>query len=269
MKINAENDEYQIITSLKNNRSKRNKSQEVFVEGIDCIKQAIKADTEITRLIIKDRAALSDWGKETLRQYGGTKIIELPEGLYNKLSDRENPSEMLITARITHHSLESINPDNPFIIVFDRPSDHGNLGSVIRSANAFGADGLFITGHGVDAYESKVIRASLGSIFFTRIVIVESMEKLEAYIKVQKEKTNMEVIGTDSDGEAPLGDHKLKRPIMMILGNEAKGISVRLKALCDRIIRIPMEGNVNSLNVSCAASIAMWEVYKSLIPPRP
>jgi TrmH family RNA methyltransferase len=263
MKIRAENDEYQIIQSLKMNRIKRNKSREIFVEGIECIKQAIKSNVEITRIIIKDANALSNWGENIIEQYGDVKIIEMSDKLYNELTEKTNPSEMLITAKIRPNTIDDIHAENPFYILFDRPSDYGNLGSIIRSANAFNADGIFIMGHGVDVYEPKVIRASLGSIFFTKIVTMESMEILTDFIKTQKIKNNMQIIGTDSTGTVSVKDYKLTRPIMLIIGNEAKGMSIKLKEICDKIIKIPMNGDVNSLNVSCAASIMMWEVYKN------
>jgi len=263
LSITTENAEYQIIQSLKQNRLKRNKLKEIFVEGIECIKQAVNSNIEITRIIIKDVNTLSNWGKDVINQYKDIKIIEISDKLFNELSDKENPSEMLITAKIKTNTIDDINTENPFLIVFDRPSDHGNLGSIVRSANAFDADGIFIIGHGVDIYEPKVIRASLGSIFFTKVITVESMETLEKYIKDQKNKNNMEVIGTDSAGTVSVNEYKLKRPVMLIIGNEAKGISVKLKEICDKIVKIPMDGNVNSLNVSCAASILMWEIYKN------
>ena len=260
--INSENAEYQIIQSLKLNRVKRHKSREIFIEGIECIKQAINSNIEITRIIVKETDALSNWGKNIIERYKDVKVIEMSNKLYNELTDKTNPSEMLITAKITPYTFDDIQRENPFIILFDRPSDYGNLGSIIRSANAFKADGLFIIGHGVDIYESKVIRASMGSIFFTKIVTIESVETLTEYIKKQKMKNNMEIIGTDSAGTVSIEDFKIKRPVMVIIGNEAKGMSIKLKEICDKIVKIPIEGNVNSLNVSCAASIIMWEIYK-------
>jgi len=261
--ISVENTEYQIIKAVKLNRAKRNKLHEIFIEGIECIKQAIKANIEITRIIVKDMSGLSEWGKDVIRNNNNAKIIEMSNILYNELTDKINPSEMIITAKIKQSEICDINSDNPFIIVFDRPSDHGNFGSIIRSANAFNVDGVFLIGHGIDIYESKVIRASLGSIFFTKIVTIKSMEVLLDYIRTQKEKNNMEIIGTDSNGTVSIKDCKINKPVMVILGNEAKGMSVKLKEICDKIIRIPMEGNINSLNISCAASIIMWEIYKS------
>jgi len=261
--ITTENAEYQIITSLKLNRAKRNKLHEVFIEGTECIKQAIKANIEITRIIINNENNLSNWGKGVIKQFENAKIIEMSDHLYNELAEKANPSEMMITAKIKPCKIDDIATENPFILVFDRPSDYGNFGSLIRSANAFNVDGIFIIGHGIDIYEPKVIRASLGSVFFTRIISIESMEIFTEYIKTQKAKINMAIIGTDSTGDVSLETCELKKPIMMIMGNEAKGMSVKLKELCDRIIRIPMEGNINSLNVSCAASIIMWEIYKN------
>jgi len=262
-KINSRNAEFQIIYSLKTNRVKRNKLKEIFIEGIECVKQAADSNAEITRIIIRDKNNLSNWGKEIIAANKNAKIISMPEELYCELTDKIIPPEMLVTVKMKNYKISDINAENPFIIVFDRPGDLGNLGSIIRSANAFNADGILIIGHGADFYEPKAIRASLGGIFFTKIVLMESAEQLTDYIKFLKEKNNLEVIGTDSKGPVLLGEYKIKKPLMLVIGNEAKGMSVKLKEICDKIIGIPAAGNVNSLNVSCAASIMMWEVYKN------
>jgi TrmH family RNA methyltransferase len=263
MVITAKNAEYQIIEALKSSRAKRNKLGEMFIEGTECIKQAVKADIEITRILTKNTRDLSDWGKNIIRSREKTKIIEMSETLYRRLCDKTNPSELLITAKIKTCKLEDIKGENLFIILFDRPSDCGNLGSIIRSANAFNVDGIFIMGHGADVYEPKTIRASLGSVFFAKIINPESFETVKEFIGKQKIKNNMSVIGTDSAGDLSIRDEKINTPVMVIIGNEAKGMSIKLKALCDKIVRIPMGGEVNSLNVSCAASILMWEIYKT------
>jgi TrmH family RNA methyltransferase len=261
--ISAENAEFQVIQALKQNRAKRSKLGEVFIEGIECIKQAVSADVEITRIITKDLPGLSDWGKDLIRRYDRVKIIEMSNDLYDSLCDRANPSELLMTAKVPDHTLQDADEVKHFVIAFDRPSDFGNLGSIIRSANAFNADAVFIIGHGVDVYEPKVIRSSLGSVFFSKIIHIDSMETLEEYIARQKAKNNLTVIGTDSTGTVSLGGEAITQPAMLVIGNEAKGMSVKLKTLCDRIVKIPMSGNVNSLNAACAASIVMWEVYKN------
>jgi 23S rRNA (uridine2479-2'-O)-methyltransferase len=262
--ISAENAEYQIIQALKTNRTKRCKSNEVFIEGIESIKQALAAKTELTRIITHDYERLSDWAKDVIKNAKGATTIEMSQELYNRLCDRDEPTELIVTARIAQTRLNDlIVPERPFILMFDRPSDHGNFGSILRSANSFNVDAVFIIGHGIDYLDPKVIRSSLGSVFHSKIINIPSMAELENWIKSQKAKNGMAVVGTDSTGEISLLTTRLKKPIAIILGNEAKGMSVALKSLCDYIISIPISGAVNSLNVSCAGTIFLWDVYRN------
>ena len=97
----------------------------------------------------------------------------------------------------------------------------------------------------------------------TQIVNLESLDQLINWISGQKTKNNLVVVGTDSTGKVSLLTQPLKTPIVIILGNEAKGMSVGLQGLCDFITSIPLAGKVNSLNVSCAGSIFLWDVYRN------
>lgn len=261
--ISSENAEYQIIQSLKLNRVKRNKAGEVFIEGVESIKQAAHAGVELTRIIASDVNRLSNWARNLINENQNSKIIDMSYELYKKLCDRDEPSEVIATAKIKELTLsELVLPEKPFVLIFDRPSDHGNFGSIIRSANSFNVDAIFVVGHAIDVYDPKVIRSSLGSIFHSKIVSIQSMTDLETWIQTQKETNGMTLIGTDSSGDVSLLHHPLEKPIALILGNEAKGMSVALKNSCDLIISIPISGAVNSLNVACAGSIFLWEVYK-------
>jgi TrmH family RNA methyltransferase len=264
MIVLTENDEYQIIESLKLNRAKRAKAGEVFIEGIEAIKQAAAAGIALTRIVCSGKTVLSGWAGGLFAAYPDAKIIKIADALYKKLCDRQEPSEIIATAKINHLKLtDLVLPEKPFIVLFDRPSDTGNLGSVIRSANSFGADALLILGHGADVYDPKTIRASLGSVFHTKVVQIESMGALEEFIKNEKARCGLKVIGTDSRGEVSLTTEKPRRPILLALGNEAKGLSIALKNLCGSIVSIPISGEVNSLNVASAASIFMWEIYRN------
>ena len=262
--ISVENAEYQIIQTLKLNRTKRYKAQEAFVEGIESIKQVASAGLEITRIITADVEKLSVWSQNLIRSQPNAKLIEMSFDLYKSLCDRDEPSEIVITVKVNFLNLGNLQlPSKPFVLVFDRPSDMGNLGSILRSANSFGVDAILLIGHGVDVYDPKVIRSSLGSIFHSKIVSIQSMPEFEAWIVDQKRKTNLNVVGTDSTGDVSLMNHTLARPVAVVLGNEAKGMSVALKNLCDYVVSIPVEGAVNSLNVACAGSIILWDVYKN------
>ncbi len=262
--MSAENAEYQIIRALKTKRAKRAKLNEVFIEGIEPIKQALSAELPLTRIIFRDFSCLSDWARTLIEANREAAAIEMTDELYLSLCDKENPSELLVTARVRPPRLDALLlPDKPFILIFDRPSDLGNFGSLTRSANAFGVDAVLVVGHGVDFYDPKVIRSSLGGVFHTIIVSVPSMVELETWLNQQKRKNGMELVGTDSSGSVLLAAKPLRKPIAIVLGNEAKGMSVALKALCDAVVRIPLSGRVNSLNVACAGTIFLWDVYKN------
>jgi TrmH family RNA methyltransferase len=261
--IRRENAEFQIIEALKLNRAKRAELGEFFIEGIESIKMASRAAWEFTRIMVSGAAELSPWGRDFIRTHPGVRVLEMSGELYRKLCDRSEPSEMLVTARRRSLSLgDLVLPEAPFILLCDRPSDTGNLGAVIRSLNALGGDALLILGHGVDLYDPKVIRASLGSIFFTPAAALRSNGELGDFIRARKAGPGLQVWGTDSKGAMPLAEAPLKRPLLLIIGNEAKGMSLALKELCDGIIGIPLSGEVNSLNAACAASICMWEVFR-------
>lgn len=264
LRISAENAEFQIIESLKTNRTKRAKHKEIYIEGIESIKQAISAKLEITRIVFADRKKLSGWAQQLVSNYPNAKLIEMSEPLYKKLCDRDEPTEIVVTAKIDTATIDTITmSDTPCVLIFDRPSDHGNFGSIIRSANSFNVDAVFIVGHGIDYHDPKVIRSSLGSVFHSQIVNIESMDQLQQWIHEQKKNSNIQIVGTDSTGTVSLLHNELKKPIVLILGNEAKGMSVGLKEICDYITKIPISGNVNSLNVSCAGSIFLWDIYRN------
>ncbi|TGK78490.1 RNA methyltransferase [Leptospira noumeaensis] len=264
LKISVKNSEFQILEALRSNRTKRSKEKEVFVEGTENIKQLMAARWQITRIIFQEGRTLSQWGESVLKSNPSVKQLEVSPELYLELSEKENPSELLVTAKISSYDLEDL-PEvkNPFYLLFDRPSDLGNFGSILRSADAFLVDAVFVLGHAIDVYEPKVIRASLGSIFHTKIVFIESLSVLETFLKKEKERVGLQVVGSDSTGKSSLVDKTLNSPILVILGNEAKGMSVHLQSLCDFILKIPMNGVVNSLNVSAAGSILLWEVKKN------
>ena len=262
--ISTANAEYQIITSLKQNRTKRSKLGEIFVEGIESIKQAQRAGVEFTRIITSDYKGLSDWARRFMTDNQDAKVIEMSAPLYRELCDRDEPSEIVVTAKVKTQSFWDIKlPEKPCVLIFDRPSDHGNFGSILRSANSFSVDAVFVNGHAIDSYVPMVIRSSLGSIFHSKIAPVPSMEELQQWVAAQKERSGLRLVGSDSTGSVSLESHKLARPIALVLGNEAKGMSVALKELCDYVVSIPLAGSMNSLNVSCAGSILLWEIFKN------
>jgi tRNA G18 (ribose-2'-O)-methylase SpoU len=132
-RISTKNAEFQIIEALKINRSKRTKQNQGFIEGIESLKQAIDAQIEFTRVIFPSDRKISDWGVKFLKSNFIENIIEMDQQLYNELCDRNDPSEFIATFRIPERILTTeIITDNSIFLLLDRPSDKGNLGSIIR-----------------------------------------------------------------------------------------------------------------------------------------
>jgi TrmH family RNA methyltransferase len=259
--ITERNDRFQILDALKRNRKKRSELGEVFVEGIQAIKQGLESPWAMPeRLLIADPEGLSDWAKNLISSGRFASVVRLRRELFDELCDKTEPAELMATFKMPRRNLGDISlPDKPLILIFDRPSDQGNLGTLIRSANAFGVD-LFVThGHCADPFDPKTIRSSLGAVFRTPIVHEDSFEALETWLGALKAERGLTLAGSDSDGEVELGSAPIGRPVALVLGNEAKGMSLRLKGILDLTVRIPMEGAVDSLNVSCAGSILLWE----------
>ncbi len=265
--VKTKNDVFQMLLAVKTNRRKRSRFDEIFVEGIESIKQALASPYVVLKKIIyRDFAALSDWAKEVTRSDAFPERVEMADELYRELADKDEPAEIMITLACRKTALAGAAlGENPVIVVFDRPGDPGNLGSLVRSANAFGADLVVTVGHGVDVFEPKAIRASLGAVFRTRLAHAESMAELTEWLVGLKHEKGLAVVGTDSAGETSLEAAGLRPPIALVIGNEAKGMSVGLKALADRLVKIPMRGEVNSLNAACAGSILLWEIFKATL----
>ena len=271
LRVTRRNSTFQILQALKTNRAKRNELNEVFVEGIASIKAARRGGHVVRRIVHAERRPLSGWARSLIEESTTAQVISLEATLYGELCDREDPSEVIATFERKGLSLSKARlSKKPFVVVLDRPANHGNLGSIIRSANAFSVDLLIAVGHGVDFYDPAVIRSSIGSIFSAQICHVDSLKELTGWIETQRALSpGLTCAGTDSKGST-VADEKapLERPVVLLLGNEAKGLSVELKGLADRMVRIPMTGSVDSLNVACAASILMYEVARGALRPR-
>jgi TrmH family RNA methyltransferase len=265
-RITTENAEYQVIRSLKLNRSKRSRAGEAFVEGTESIRQADNAGVVFTRILFPDKGRRSDWAENLIQRHADARLIEISGDLFRALSDRDSLPEILVTVRTGTKNIDELSlPEKPLVLIFDRPGDMGNFGTMIRSANSFGADAVFILGHAVDPFDPKVIRTSLGSIFHISIVKAGSMDELRSWISRQKRENGLVLTGSDSEGSVSIQDHVFKRPAALVLGNEAKGMSAALREMCDCIVRIPIAGEVNSLNVSCAGSILLWEFFRNSV----
>lgn len=262
VRIHSENNDFQYVETLRRKREKRLRQREFFVEGVRPINLAIQYGWSIRAFLYPIERKLSDWAKNILRQSTAQVHYELPTHLHAKLSNKEEPSELLAVVRMPDDDLSRVPiSDDLLVVVFDRPASPGNLGTIIRSCDALRANALVITGHGVDLYDPETISATTGSFFALKTLRLPSQKELLPWLAQLRERfANLQIVGSDEHGTVSCEHHDFTVPTILVMGNETWGMSAAYRELCDTIVSIPMYGAASSLNVACATSILLYEV---------
>lgn len=262
LRVSSANTAFQHAEVLKRNRHKRHRFGEFFVEGVKAINLALAHNWTFTTLLYATARPLSSWARDVIASARAETHLDLAPHLMEQLSEKEEPSELLALVRIPEDRLTRIRPGVPMlVVVFDRPVSPGNLGSLIRSCDALGADGLVVTGHSADLYAPETIRASMGSFFALPVVRQASHRDLIPWFSNLEQRVGpFQVVGASGDANAPLNEHDFTLPTVLVLGNETHGLSTAYRERCDALVQIPMHGAADSLNVACAGSIALYEI---------
>ena len=265
-KIVTKNATYQKFEVLKSNRNRRYKYQEFLVEGVRIINKAIKKGWYIKSFLYTDENNLSDWAKGIIGSTSTEINYILSELLMKELSEKDDTSEIIAIIGMRDDNLETLKfSNNPMIALFDRPSNKGNLGTIIRSCDALGIECLIITGHAVDLYDTEVVVSSMGSFFNMQVVRVPETQKVLDFIaRMKKLYPTFKTIGTTAHKEHPIYDLNLSGPILFLIGNETDGLCNTFKECCDILATIPMveSSYATSFNVGCAATVMFYEATR-------
>jgi TrmH family RNA methyltransferase len=257
----SENSVFQHLEALKCSRTKRTQCREIFVEGVTPLRLAISNRWKIRSFIYPRDRQLSNWAVDILESGIAEQIIEVSPTLMEKLSDKEETSEIVAVVSMRKYSLSKLRRENAFTaLVLDRASNPGNLGTIIRTCDAFGVRGVILSGRSVDPYDSRTIRASLGTVFSIPIISARSKDEMASWLTDLKyEHPDLVVIGTSSKADPTPDECDMCRPTVIIMGNETYGMSDFFRSVSDIVVGIPLCGGVGSLNVASAASIILYE----------
>lgn len=265
-KVLTKNATYQKFEVLKTNRNKRYKYKEFFVEGVRNINEAIKNNWLISSFLYSRQRKLSSWAEDILSSVKTDINYELTEELMSALSDKEDTSELLAIVKMRKDSFDQFKlSSNPVLVLFDRPSNRGNLGTILRSCDALGVEGLIMTGHAVDLYDPEVIVSSMGSFFHIPAIRVNENSLLDSFIlELRSKYQGFQIIGTTAHKQYPIDKVDLTKPTMFLIGNETDGLSNRYKEICDILTTIPMaeSSSATSFNVGCAATVLFYEATR-------
>lgn len=248
-----DNDMIKSVVQLQKS-SKRRRDEGVFVlEGLRLCLDAVRNGFAPEKVILSASAS-SKYSKELVELTGCADTFEVPDSLYAKISDTVNPQGILSICKTPSFDENCVDPKGRYIAV-ENLQDPSNLGAISRTAEAFGIDGIFVQ-DGCDPYSPKSLRASMGALL--RIPVYQVDDMFDTFSKIGL-KTYASVVSGKSE---KVGDITFSEGCVVIVGNEANGISADTAEKSDVKITIPMNGKAESLNAAVAASVMMWEMCK-------
>jgi TrmH family RNA methyltransferase len=243
----AQNKIFKEALALKD-KKKRDESGLFLVEGKKQISE-IPADWNIKQIFVS---------KDYREKADEKNVFILPKKLFNKLASTQSPQGIIAQVEKKKYNINEIIKNNGFFIILETIQDPGNLGTIIRSARAFGAKGVFVSKDSADIYSDKTARSSMGSLF--NIPVIDGADCLALISEMKKE--NIKILAASLKGKEFKGNEILKGKTALIIGNEANGIKPETQKAADALIKIPMKNGTESLNAAIAASILMYEAMK-------
>lgn len=270
LRISARNSRFQLIEALLHNRNRRLRDKRFLVQGVRPITQAIQQGWRVSTVIYNAEQKLSSWAQETI--VVADETIAMSAALLGELSGKdEEVPELLAILEMPEDDLARIPTPEDFLgIVFDRPTQPGNVGAILRSLDAFGGHGLIVSGHAADVYDPKSVRASTGSLFAVPSVRSASQGPVMDWVSsVRDGGCPVTLVATDEDGDVDVWDYDFGGPTLLLIGNETTGLSRGWREAADITVRVPMSGTASSLNASNAATLMLYEAARQRAARRP
>ena len=264
----------EVITSKSNStivkyskllsKKSRKEFQLFTLDGVKLFEEAYNFGAEIECIIIKNDAVFDEniIRKIRLLQDEGVKLFCVNENVFLKLTEEHAPQGIITICKFLSNVQTNnigIEDNCEKIMAFESIRDPGNVGTILRTAAAFGVDRLIFSSDCADIYSQKVLRASMGAIFKLKINIVDNLANSLLSLK----NYNKRIISTTlRNNSLQLGKTTINQNDVFIIGNEGHGISSEVISVSDATLFIPMNSNTESLNASIAATILMWEMRK-------
>ena len=249
----------EIIKNIRKLKEKkyRDSSNEFIIEGVKLIEEAIEENVKIKKIVVCEEC-LEDkcLDQKLLYKIAKYDCMYVSSKVFGLLTDVVNPQGMLAVIE-KQSSEDKINYNDDIIIVLDGIQDPGNLGTILRTVDSAGLSQIILSKTSVDAYNPKVVRSTMGAIF--RVKIIEAENLVETLKNIKKHK--FKVVATSLAGSESIYKMDYDKKVIVI-GNEAKGVSKEILIVSDAKIKIPMLGKTESLNASVATGIIIYEYVR-------
>ena len=261
---------YKKITSPSNplvreilREKKERKGGNLIIEGQRLIEMAVASHSPISRVFFTDAFRTKHEGFLTQLSRRSSELIETSEHVLSKIADTETPQGIIALASYRVRALAEVSLGrNALVVVCDGIRDPGNLGTIIRTADAAGADAVVLLPGTCDPFQAKGIRATAGSIFDLPVV----SSGPEAFVGWLRKKS-ISLIVADVHAPETLYEADMRKSVALAFGNEAAGVSEYLRLNSGRRVRIPIQGKAESLNVAASAAICLYEAVRQRREP--
>ncbi len=245
------NDKYKLLKKIAHSASQRRKMNVYIVEGLKIVQEAIMSSQSILKIVVNDEGVESLKG---LNVSSKTEVIVLDDDLFKIVSDTVNSQGIIALMNLKKYNLENLEFNRALLI--DQVQDPGNVGTLIRSADAFNFDVVISLKGSCDIYNPKTVRSTMGSLF--HIPIIKDVTDGDIYNFLKSQNTNIYATNL-SKNSIEINKVEVNTPFVIVIGNESKGVSKFWKEVSDYNIIIPIRGKAESLNAGVAGSIAMYQ----------
>jgi RNA methyltransferase, TrmH family len=238
--------------------SERREQNLILIEGLRETVLAQRAGYEIVNLFVCEEFLKEDETYNLKAFAAGVVVYYISKDIYDSLAYRETTEGVIATARPRSHSLDKIKLDkDPLILVIEGVEKPGNLGAMLRTCDAAGVNAVFICDGKTDIYNPNVVRSSLGTVFTQQIIVCETPEAI-AFLK----NNHIRIFAAELTNSNYYFAENLKPAAAIIVGTEATGLSHEWINAADMRIKIPMLGQIDSLNVSVSAAVLLFEAVR-------
>lgn len=244
------------IKKLKDKKY-RDESNEYIVEGVKLIEEAVKEKTKIKKIIIcEDTTRTYEIPTNVMLEIARYECIYVTDKIFSSITQVTNPQGIMAIIEKDTESQE-IDFSQNIIVVLDDVQDPGNLGTILRTVDSIGLNQIVVSKETADAFNSKVVRSTMGAIF--RVKIIETENLVQTIKEIRKHHFKLMVTSLQTDNSIYDIDFNKK---IIVIGNESNGVSQEIQDMADEKAKIPMLGKTESLNASVAAGIVMYEYVR-------
>lgn len=260
---------------------KKQQPQKARQEGVFTV-EGLRAVDEVLRSL-DEKSGLPAWETESIwvsESFAGSnrgymaslektelRVYRIPDAMFGRLSDTEHPQGVLAIVRRRKVTPEEVftKKSGQLIVILENLQDPGNVGTILRTADAAGATAILLTKGTADVYSPKVVRSSMGSLLHIPVLAIPSVAAVAPALK----KLEIPLLAAHLDGTKAPWEIDITRSVALMIGNEGAGLSEEAAGLADELVKIPMPGHAESLNAGIAAGMLLYEVtrQRSFIDP--